>query len=118
MEVSKSCYYDYIKRKPSQTKQRRERITKEVENVYKESHEIYGSPKITHILNQNGEKVSQKYIHSIMKENNWKARYIKPYIQTTISTDFSSQLENLLNRQLNPTKPDSAWLRYYLYMDI
>ena len=96
LEVSKSGHYDYIKRKPSQTKQRREKITKEVEKVYKESHEIYGSPKITHILNQNGEKVSQKYIYSIMKENNWKARYIKPYIQSTISTDFSSQLENLL----------------------
>lgn len=108
LEVSKSGYYNYIKRKPSQTKQRREKITKEVEKVYKESHEIYGSPKITHILNQNGEKVSQKYIHSIMKENNWKARYIKPYIQTTISVDFSSELENLLNRHFNPIKPDCA----------
>lgn len=116
LEVSKSGYYDYIKRKPSQTKQRREKITKEVEKVYKESHEIYGSPKITHILNQNGEKVSQKYIYSIMKENNWKARYIKPYIQTTISTDFSSQLENLLNRHFNPTKPDCAWCTDITYI--
>ena len=71
-EVSKSGYDEYIKRKPSHTKKRREKITKEVEKVYKESHEIYGLPKITQILNKNGEKVSQKYIHSIMKENNWK----------------------------------------------
>lgn len=116
LEVSKSGYYDYLKRGPSKTKQRREKITKEVEKIYNESHKIYGSPKITQILNKNGEKVSQKYIYSIMKENNWKARYIKPYIQTTISTDFSSKLENLLNRHFNPTKPDCAWCTDITYI--
>ena len=102
LDVSKSGYYDYINRKPSHTSQRREKITKKVEKIYKDSYEIYGSPKITQILNQNGEKVSQRYIYSIMRENSWKARYIKPYIQTTISVDFSSKLENLLNRHFNP----------------
>ena len=78
----------YINRKPSHTSQRREKITRKVEKIYKDSYEIYGSPKITQILNQNGEKVSQRYIYSIMRENSWKARYIKPYIQTTISVEF------------------------------
>ncbi len=58
LDVSKSGYYDYINRKPSYTKQRREKITKKVEEIYRNSHEIYGSPKITEMLNQNGEKVS------------------------------------------------------------
>ena len=116
LDVSKSGYYDYINRKPSQTSQRREKITKKVEKIYKDSYEIYGSPKITQILNQNGEKVSQRYIYSIMKENSWKARYIKPYIQTTISADFSSKLENLLNRHFNPEKPDCAWCTDITYI--
>lgn len=63
LEVSKSGYYDYLKRGPSKTKQRREKIIKEVEKIYNESHEIYGSLKITQILNKNGEKVSQKNIY-------------------------------------------------------
>ncbi len=79
LDVSKSGYYDYINRKPSYTKQRREKITKKVEEIYRNSHEIYGSPKITEMLNQNGEKVSQRYIYSIMRENSWKARYVKPW---------------------------------------
>lgn len=116
LEVSRSGYYDYLKRGPSATKLRRERITKEVKRIHDESHKIYGSPKITQILNKNGEKVSQKYIYSIMKENNLKARYIKPYIQTTISSDFSSKLENLLNRHFNPTKPDCAWCTEITYI--
>ena len=44
-----------------------------------------------------------------MKENNLKAKYIKPYIQTTISHDFSDKLKNLLNRHYNPTKPNVTW---------
>ena len=44
-----------------------------------------------------------------MKENNFKAKYIKPYIQTTVSHDFSDKLKNLLNRHYDPTKPNVAW---------
>ena len=91
-----------MKRVPSKTKLRKERITKEIKKIHKESYEIYGSPKITELLNK---KVSQKYVYSIMKENNIKAKYIKPYIQTTVSHDFSDKLKNLLNRHYNPTKP-------------
>lgn len=116
LDVSKSGYYDYVNRKPSRAKKRREKITKTVEKIYKDSHEIYGSPKITEIINQNGEKVSQRYIHSIMRENSWKARYIKPYIRTTVSTDFSSKLENLLNRHFNLTRPDCAWCTDITYI--
>ena len=61
------------------------------------------------MLNKHGEKVSQKYVYSIMKENNLKAKYIKPYIQTTVSHDFSDKLKNLLNRHYNPTKPNVTW---------
>ena len=47
LDASKSGYYDYLKRGPSKTKIRRERITEEVKRIHKESFEIYGSPKIT-----------------------------------------------------------------------
>ena len=109
LDVSRLGFYDYLKRVPSKTKLRKERITKEIKKIHKESYEIYGSPKITELLNKKGEKVSQKYVYSIMKENNIKAKYIKPYIQTTVSHDFSDKLKNLLNRHYDPTKPNVAW---------
>lgn len=51
-----------------------------------------------------------------MKENNWKAKYIKPYIQITISIDFSSKLKKLLNRHFKPTKTDCAWCTDITYI--
>ena len=111
LDVSRSGFYDYLKRVPSKTK-----LRKEIKKIHKESYEIYGLPKITELLNKNGEKVSQKYVYSIMKENNLKAKYIKPYIQTTISHDFSDKLKNLLNRHYNPTKPNVAWCTDITYI--
>ena len=116
LEVSRSGYYDYIHRKPSKTKQRKEYIKEKVKTIHQESHEIYGSPKITKILQNSGENVSQKYIHSVMKECGIKAKYIKPWTKTTISHDFSSKLENLLNRHFNPDKPDCAWCTDITYI--
>lgn len=116
LDVSKSGFYDYIKRSPSKTKLRKERITKRIKEIHRESYKIYGSPKITEILNKDGENVSQKYVYSIMKDNNLKAKYIKPYIQTTVSHDFSDKLENLLNRHYNPTKPNVAWCTDITYI--
>ena len=97
-----------FKKRSKQNKNKKRRITKEVKRIPKESFEIYGSPKITSELLNQGEKVSQRFIHQIMKENNLKAKYIKPWTKTTISLDFSSKLENLLNRHFNPSKPDCA----------
>ena len=116
LDVSRLGFYDYLKRVPSKTKLRKERIIKEIKKIHKESYEIYGSPKITELLNKKGKKVSQKYVYSIMKENNIKAKYIKPYIQTTVSHDFSDKLKNLLNRHYNPTKPNVAWCTDITYI--
>ena len=116
LDVCRSGFYDYLKRVPSKTKLRKERITKEIKKIHKESYEIYGSPKITELLNKKGEKVNQKYVYSIMKENNIKAKYIKPSIQTTVSHDFSDKLKNLLIRHYNPIRPNVAWCTDITYI--
>ena len=51
-----------------------------------------------------------------MKENNIKAKYIKPYIQTTVSHDFPDKLKNILNRHYNPKKLNVAWCTYITYI--
>ena len=68
LDVSRLGFYGYLKRVPSKTKLRKERIIKEIKKIHKESYEIYGSPKITELLNKKGEKVNQKYVYSIMKK--------------------------------------------------
>ncbi|MDF9867666.1 putative transposase [Bacilli bacterium PM5-3] len=116
LKLSKSGYYDFLKRKPSPMKLRKENITQLVREIHNDSKQIYGAPKITAILQQNGETLSEKYVGNIMRENKLKAHYIKPKTITTKDCDFASELKNILNRDFNPTKPNSAWCTDITYI--
>lgn len=61
LKLSKSGYYEYLKRKPCRQKIRKARITEKIKKIHKDSKEIYGAPKITKILKKEGEKISEKY---------------------------------------------------------
>lgn len=48
-----------------------------------------------------------------------KAQWVKPYIQTTVNSDFSTELHNVLNEQFNPEHPDAVWVSdITLYLDV
>ena len=66
LNLSKSGYYDYVKRKPSNQKKRKQELSKKIKAIHEKSHEIYRAPKITVKLNQSGIKVSEKYVGNIM----------------------------------------------------
>jgi transposase InsO family protein len=116
LKVSKSGYYDFINRKQSKQKKRKEEIKEKVEEIHIESHEIYGAPKITKELEKKGYIVSQRYVGILMKELRIKAHYIKHSTRTTQSKDFSSTLKNVLNREFNPEKPNMAWCTDITYI--
>ena len=40
----------------------------------------------------------------------------KPYIQTTIDSDFSLRSHNILNEQFNPDQPDVVWVSDITYI--
>lgn len=50
LNISKSGYYDYFKRKPCNQKIRWAKLAVRIKEIHKESKEIYGAPKITRIL--------------------------------------------------------------------
>ena len=116
--ASRSGYYSYKKNVgiPTKTEIRNEHLKAEIKEIHEESHCIYGSPKITVILNKKGEKVSQKHVYNLMSEMGLKARYIRHRTITTISEDFSSKMVNLLNRHFNPTKPNTVWCTDITYI--
>lgn len=107
--VSRSGFKSWVNRKKSKQQQYKERVQIRIKEIYDKSKEIYGSPKITHILRQEGYKISQKTVSNYMREMGIKACYIKPWTKTTISKDFSSNLKNILKRDFNPKRPDAAW---------
>lgn len=116
--VSRSGFYSYKKNEnlPTQTQIRKEHLQKEIKKIHEGSYGIYGSPKITVLLNKNGENVSQKHVYNLMHGMGIKARYVRHYTKTTVSEDYSSKMQNLLNRHFNPTKPNTVWCTDITYI--
>ena len=116
LKLSKSGYYDWMKRKPSPQSQRKERVQQRIEEIYDENHQIYGAPKITHLLQEEGEKISERTVSVYMREMGIKAVYIKPYCQTTKDCDYSQKLQNVLDRDFSPSRANEAWCTDITYI--
>lgn len=50
LKLSKSGYYEYLKRKPRKQKIRKAKITNRIKQIHEESREIYGASKIIRIF--------------------------------------------------------------------
>ena len=74
----------------------KEKIEDKIIDIYDESHQNYGSPKITQKLREIGEEISEKTVGNYMRELGIKAQYIRPYTVTTKDSDFSVELKNIL----------------------
>jgi putative transposase len=108
--VSSSGYYNWVKRVPSDQKKRKEKIKTEIIQIYNESHQIYGAPKITSILKSRGHVIAEKTVGNYMREEGIKAIWVRPYIRTTIDPDFDNKLKNILNRDFNPKAANAVWV--------
>lgn len=114
--VSRSGYISWKKRLPSQGELRKQAIKERILEIYHESHQNYGAPKITECLKKEGETIAEKTVGNYMRELGIKAQYVKPYTVTTIDSDFSNELENILNEQFNPAEPDAVWCSDITYI--
>lgn len=114
--VSKSGYYSWKNRRPSKQSLKKEKIKCSIHQVYKESKQIYGAPKITASLQQNGVYVSEKTVGRYMREDGLKAIWVRSSIRTTIDPDFDVKLKNVLKREFNPDKPNAVWVTDITYI--
>ncbi|MFQ7288456.1 MAG: IS3 family transposase [Lacrimispora saccharolytica] len=99
--VSRSGYRSWLNRTPSDTEKRREYIKAKIQDIYDQSKQNYGAPKITRELRQKGETISERTVGKYMKEMGIKAQWVKPWTITTIDSDFSNELQNILMNSLH-----------------
>ena len=114
--VSRSGYNAWKKRGPSDTSVRRTVLKEKIQKIYDASHQNYGAPKITVELRKSGECVSEKTVGNYMRQMGIKAQWVKPYTQTTIDSDLSPKLQNILNEEFNPEHPDAVWCSDITYI--
>jgi len=114
--VSSSGYYSWKKRTPSKQEIRKQEVITEIIQIYHESRQTYGAPKITLILQSRGHIISEKTVGNYMREEGIKAIWVSPYVRTTIDPEFDVKLKNILNREFNPVAPNTVWVTDITYV--
>ena len=119
--VSRSGYRAWLKHVPSNAEKRRESVKAKIKDIYDKSKQNYGAPKITQVLRKTGETISERTVGQYMKQMGIKAQWVKPWTITTRDSDFSSKLQNILDEQFDPERPNAVWcsdITYILILSI
>lgn len=119
LDVSTTGYYDARGREPSKQARRQSRIHDAVQSVYAESQGIYGSWKITEILQQRDELESacRNTVAKAMRELGLKSRVCKAFKPTTTQSDPSKKpAANLLNQDFEADASNRKWVTDITYL--
>ncbi len=114
--VSRSGYPAWLHHVPSNTEKRREAVKAKIKDIYDDSKQNYGAPKITVELRKTGEVISERTVGTYMRQMGIRAQWSKPWTITTKDSDFSTELQNILDEQFNPDRPNAVWCSDITYI--
>ncbi len=81
--VSKSGYYDFLKRKPSSRNQYNQGLANKIKEIFMDSFETYGSPRIHADLVEQGYSCSRPRVARLMRAYGLQAKMYKKFKKTT-----------------------------------
>ena len=116
LEVSRSGYYRWLKRKPSQREIDNNRLDAEIREIYDSSKGRYGSPKVTRELRDRGRKVGKNRVAKRMREAGLRSKVRRKYRVTTDSKHHFPIAPNLLDRNFTAEGPNQVWVSDITYV--
>ena len=116
LQASRSGYYAWRDRPPSPRAIRRAERREQIQRIFTQSRGRYGSPKITAVLRQTGERIAQKTVARMMRDAGLRSRVVRKYKATTNSRHAHPVAENVLNRQFVAERPHQVWMTDITYI--
>lgn len=114
--VSRSGYYCFTKRLPSQRKQDEERLVMKIKEIYEASRQTYGSPRIHAELKDQGESCSRQRVARLMKKAGIVAKMTKKFKVTTKANPKAKAAPNLLEQNFTAEQPNQRWVADITYV--
>jgi putative transposase len=117
--VSTSGYYASLGRQPSPRTQRHQRIQQAVQQVHAESRGIYGSLKVSEVLQERDdlESACRNTVAATMRQLGLASRVRKAFKPTTTQADPAKQpAENKLAQDFTADAPNRKWVTDITYL--
>lgn len=117
LNVSRSGFYAFKKRKPSSQAKRRNEIAKAVKDSHKDSKGTYGHRRVHSDVTEDYKiQCCKETIRLIMKELDIQGKHKRAYVVTTDSKHDQPIAPNHLKRDFSATEPNQKWLGDITYI--
>jgi transposase InsO family protein len=118
LKVSRSGYYDFVKRSESARNKENRRLTDKIIEIHKASRNTYGSPRIKKELKSQGESSSRKRVARLMRKANICAKMVKRRKKISYPPVKNSSLvvPNHLQQQFTVDYPNKVWVSDITYI--
>jgi putative transposase len=116
LDVSRSGYYAWRRRPPSEREMANQGLYKKVKAVYDRNHGTYGSPRIYRALKRQEVPCSENRVARLMRLHGLQARQTKTYQTTTQRNRSDAVAPNVLQRDFGAERPNGKWLADITYI--
>ncbi len=116
LKVSRSSYYNWLKREPNKIDKENLYYANRIRKIYNDSKKTYGSPRITMALRNEGIIISRRRVARLMKKQNLRSIIRKKYVVTTDSKHNYPVVENKLNRDFHVDGTGKVWVSDITYI--
>jgi transposase InsO family protein len=110
LEVSESGYYGWRGRKASQHCREDAKLAAEIQQIFLDHRQVYGSPRIHAALKARGMPCSRKRVVRLMQQLGLSAGPKRSRKPTTKSDPRARFAPNHLNREFTAEQPNSKWV--------
>lgn len=116
LAVSRSGFYDWETRPPSERELTDAMLAIEIEAIWECSARTYGSPRVHAWLRRQGFGVSRKRVARIMREQGFEGESGRRKVRTTVVDRGATAAEDRVRRDFNPTAPNVTWCGDITYL--
>jgi transposase InsO family protein len=115
--VSRSGYYAWLQRKPSQRLQRREALDEQVKSLFYKHKQRYGAERLQRKMpKENGQLYDLKTIAASLKRQGLEAKATRKFKATTNSKHNLPVFDNLLQQDFSASAPNQKWAGDITYL--
>lgn len=114
--ISRSGYYDWRQRRPSQRTGANGRLLEEIRRIHEGSYRTYGSPRVTAALRRQGIVCGRNRVARLMQLHEIVAKTKRRFKATTNSRHHYPVAPNLLRQELTITGTNQVWVADITYV--
>jgi putative transposase len=118
LQVSRAGYYKWLKKdEVTRTQAKQQLLLERVMDVFIESNETYGAPRVFQHLRKEGFPCGRRTVEELMRKHEIAPKRKRKHVVTTDSKHNLPIAPNVLDRQFEVDSPDEVWVSDITYID-